>query len=86
MTENHIQLAAKLYRARDSVRKLYGLAYKNEIKKYITVIQSCMKKEKIDNEIKAAQFLIEKSKDQDGANYFAVKLLAAAVEIVEPTK
>lgn len=83
--EQQIMLASKLYRARNSVKKLFGADWKKEIEPYTNLIKLAMEKHSIDNEIKAAMKLIEEYKDMDGADVFTVKILAATVELIEPT-
>lgn len=83
--EQQIKLAAKLYDCRNSCKKLFGADWKKQIEFHTNLIHAAMKKHKIDNEIKAAMKLIEDCQHMDGAGVFTMKILAAAVELVEPS-
>lgn len=83
--EEKIKLAEKLYKCRDACKSLFGVTWKEEIQFHTELIGAAMKKHKIDCEIKAAMQLVEDSKDMSGAGVFAMKVFAAAVEIVEPS-
>jgi hypothetical protein len=85
VTEEKIKLAARLYKCRDSVKSLFGKEWKKEISFHTNLIKACMKKHSISNEIKAAMKLIDDCKHMDGSGMFTVKILAAAIEIVEPS-
>lgn len=83
--EEKVKLAAKLYECRDACKKLYGADWKTEIDFHMKLIHAAMAKHKIDNEITAAMKLIEECSHMDGGGVFSMKILAAAVEIVEPS-
>lgn len=83
--EQQVKLAAKLYDCRNSCMKLFGTDWKKQIEFHTKLIHAAMKKHHIDTEIEAAMKLIEDCQHMDGAGVFAMKVLAAAVEIVEPS-
>ncbi|HBG71393.1 MAG: hypothetical protein A2W93_14170 [Bacteroidetes bacterium GWF2_43_63] len=85
-TEQHVNLAAKLYSCRDACKTLWGKNWKMELEFYTNLIHAVMKKHGIDNEVKAAMFAIEECADEYGKDVFTMKILAAAVEIIEPTE
>lgn len=84
--EKEIKLAAKLYECRDTAKKLYGDDYDQRISEYKHFIKAAMVKHEIDNELKSAMKLIEDCKDMDGAGVATMNILAACVELLEPSK
>lgn len=84
--EQQIKLANKLYQCRDAVKKLYGKEWKEAIAFHSRLIKACMLKHNIDNEVKAAMHLADEYKHMTSSSVFNMKVLAAAVEIIEPTK
>jgi hypothetical protein len=84
--EQHVKLAAKLYECRDSCKNLWGSKWREVISDNTKFILAHMKKYGIDNELKAAHQLINQVKDMDGAEIFTMKILAAAVELIEPSE
>lgn len=86
MNENHITLAAKLYKCRNTCIRLWGKDWKKQVEFHTNLIKAAMKKHNLKNEIAAAIKLAKEAENEDGADVFTMKLLAAAVELVEPTK
>jgi hypothetical protein len=84
--EQQIKLAAKMYRCRDTVKRLHGNDYKSKIKSYQDCISAFIKKHPDTGEIEAAMKIVDEVKDMEGAGIFTMNILAAAVEILEPTK
>lgn len=83
--EQRVKMAAKLYQCRDTARKLHGAEYAHRIHGYQQLIKSYMVKYTTDNEIDAAIGLCDEYKDSEGAGMFTMMIMAAAVEIVEPS-
>jgi hypothetical protein len=83
-TEQQVKLAAKLYRCRDAAMKLYGTEYKFKIRWYIDALNAYAKhigKGTLEAVIDYC------SKPDVSTNGMAVMLfMAAAVEIIEPSK
>lgn len=80
-TVQQVQLAAKLYEARDAMRSLLGERYAARMAEIGGVLKKVAARDTV-NEIQAAQVVI---KAIDAQGYDALQLLAAAVELVEPT-
>jgi hypothetical protein len=85
-TELEIKLAAKLYGCRDAAKKLYGKDYQAKMSEYQGYIKAAMVKHNEANEMKAAMLLLDSIKGIDGADMGTMNILAAAVELIEPTK
>ena len=83
--EQQIKMAAKLYQCRDSAKKLYGADYQSKIADYKRYIQACMIKHNYKDEITAAMRLITDCKDLDGSGIGTMNILAACVELIEPS-
>lgn len=83
ITEDHIKLASKLYRCRDTAKRFFGKDFKAKIEPYQKVIAGVAKEKNID-ELKAVMLLCE---DETIKNHgwTIVLLMAAAVELTEPT-
>lgn len=82
---SEIQMAAKLYKCRDTCKNLYGADWKNKVSFHTNLIHAAMKKYSIDNEIEAAIMLVKQLENNGGGGFFAVKCFAAAVELIEPS-
>lgn len=80
-TAQQVQLAAKLYEARDTMRRLLGERYAARMAELGGVLKKVAARDSV-SEIQAAQVVI---KAIDAQGYDALQLLAAAVELVEPT-
>ena len=83
--EEKVKMAYTLYAARDSIRKLYGAEYLTKIEEYKHFINACMKKYNIDA-LNATMKLCDDCEGEYGSDIFNAKILAAYVEIIEPTK
>ncbi len=83
--EDQIKLAAKLYKCRDTAKKLYGDHYQEKIEGYKRFIKAVMIKHNYTHELTAAMRLIEDCKDMDGAGMATMNILAAAIELIEPS-
>ena len=85
-TEQQIKLAAKLYKCRDTAKALYreDFVYFEKIGVYQKYIKAAMAKHKLDCEITATMKLIEELGDK-AEGMATVMLLAACVELIEPT-
>ena len=86
--EDKIKLAAKLYKCRDTAKRLYGDQYKSKMVEYGKIITAAMKKHKLDSEVEAAMKIIEEAattEKHDGSGITIMNLLAAAVEMIEPS-
>lgn len=84
-TLNTIQIAAKLYDARDTMRSFWGEKYPEKVEDYKKYILAAMKKYGCD-EMKATMKLVEllQEKEQDSGMHQAL-ILASYVEIIEPS-
>ena len=83
---NALQLAAKIYDCRNTCKKFYGKEWKSEIDFHMKLIKAAMEKHNISNEIEAAEKLINDCKDADGKGFFAMKCLAAVIELIDPSE
>jgi hypothetical protein len=79
MTVNYVQMAAKLYECRDTAKRLLGDKYPDTIRRWGEIVERRAKQE--EGDILATS--IHMAKMVGGAD--AVMLLAAAVELVEPS-
>lgn len=84
MSEAHIKIAAKLYECRDACKKLYKGGYKKEMQDYARYIHAYIKKNGGD-EINAAIALASEVQGEYGGGTFTMKIMAAAVELIEPS-
>lgn len=83
-TEQQVKMAAKLYQCRDAAKKLYGTEYKYKIKWYVDALNGYAKHIGRDTLSAVIEFC---SKPDVSVNEMAVMLfMAAAVEIIEPSK
>lgn len=83
--EEQVKLAAKLYKCRDAAKTLYGETYLEKMADYQKYIKGAMIKFGMDCEIKATMKMIEElGSEADGM--ITMLLLAACVELVEPSK
>ena len=80
-TAQQIQIAAKLYEARDAMRSLLGERYAARMAEIGGVLKKVAAHDSV-NEIQAAQVVIAAI---DAQGFDALQLLAAAVELVEPS-
>lgn len=81
VSEKHVRLAAKLYEMRDTARRLWGDKYDERVRSWSKPIRDAQAIMKIDNPLTAAT---EICKCIDDA-YQKIFLMAAAVEMVEPS-
>jgi hypothetical protein len=75
-----IELAAKLYGARDATRLLHGDKYAARMQECGTILREVMAAKNV-NEIRAAMMMCE----QTGSAYQQMDILAAVVELIEPS-
>lgn len=80
MNEQHIRMAAQMYEARDTVRRLMGDAYHKRMAELGAVIASVAARDGI-GEIEAAIKISEPIEEP----FMRIAVLAAVVELVEPT-
>lgn len=78
---NTTQMAAKLYDARDHIKRLYGDGWREKLKPMETIIKDEMLEAATDNSIHA---LINISKRVFLDPHVKIGLMAAAVQIAEP--
>lgn len=82
-TEQQVKMAAKLYKCRDTAKKLYGTEYKYKINWYIDALNGYAKYKGLDILPAVIEYC---SLDDVKVNGMAVMLfMAAAVEIIEPS-
>lgn len=83
-TEQQIKMAAKLYKCRDASKTLYGTEYQHKIKWYIDTLNGYAKHKSLDTLPAVIDYC---SLPDVKENETAVMLfMAAAVEIIEPSK
>jgi hypothetical protein len=85
--EKAISVADKLYKSRHTVKLLYGEKWKEIISFHTDLINAVMKKHNMDNELEAVVFIVNNSNDDKTTvafGLFTMKLMVAAVEIIEP--
>lgn len=80
-TERHIRIAAELYGARDTAKRLLGDAYKARITTFGEVINKVADKKGCSS----MQAAIEIAKQPGVSDIERVMVLAAVVELVEPS-
>ena len=83
--EQQIKMAAKFYQCRDTAKRFYGEDFKNKISDYKWFINGCMAKYNYKDEITAAIHLANDCKDEDGAGMAIMLIMAACVEMIEPS-
>lgn len=83
-TEQQIQMAAKLYSARDTVRRLWADDWREMIRDQTQVIMTLMEREHC-NEIEAMIKACQKAMEQGHDAHTAILFMAACVEMVEPS-
>lgn len=85
MARNMIQIAAQFYDARDACKVILGAGYAERMEKYAGFIRMKMQNEGIESAILAGAKLAENLASK-GDRFPAVCMLAAAVEMIEPTR
>lgn len=80
--KQEIQMAAKLYRCHDTVKRLWGKDYKENIGPYIHFIETWNRKHGTDTMVSVTKICEDPSISTNGM--MQLILLAAVVEIVEP--
>lgn len=83
MTEQHVRITAQLYEAREQVRRLLGDAFSARMAALGKAIQVIAEKKKIT--VLQAGIAAAKAMQEDGQAYTAVSVLAATVELLEPS-
>lgn len=82
--EQQVKLAAKLYECRDSAKALHGKEYKAELKWYIARIYEYQKKQKVET-LPAVLAICSLPSVKENSSTIMM-FMAAAVEIIEPSK
>lgn len=85
MTETRIQLAAKLYDAREVVRTLWGDNYATKIKQYQDFIRAEMAAKNCEELAATMNIVRDLQRDKPDSGMTQMVILAACVEILEPT-
>lgn len=84
-TEKQIRIAAKMYEARDTLRKLWGAEYAAKLKPMMEIVEAVAD----DRGISALQASIDMAKEIDAEGKMDAgtmwQLMVAAVELTEPT-
>lgn len=83
MPEREVRMAAQLYEARDAARKLHGDLYASKMAEYGSAIQEVARRTGL-TDMQTAVRMAQGEQD-DGRAYTAVTILAAMVELVEPS-
>lgn len=81
--EQGVRIAAQLYEARDQVRLLLGDAYSARMAEYGKAIRAIAEKKNLS--LLRAGIAAAKTMQNDGQAYTAVVVLAATVELLEPS-
>lgn len=81
-TEQQVKVASQLYEARDAIRRLMGDRYAAVLEPYKVMLQKVMTMNDCD-EVAAALWTARRVERTDGMEI--IKILAAAVEMIEPT-
>lgn len=81
---NAIQIAAKLYEARDAMKSLYGDRFREKVAGWRPIIQAAMRKHGVD-EVGAILKLNEALGGRAGGITTLI-IMAVAVEMVEPSE
>ena len=84
MTEEKVKLAAKLYRCRDTAKRFFGDEYHERIDPYKKVISDFSQEKKI-GDLEAMMKICEQDLIRDNG-WALILLMAASVELIEPTK
>lgn len=82
-TEEQIKLAARLYKCRDTAKSFLGIKYSEKMAVYQKYIKAAMVKHNTDDEITAT---MKMAKDVDADGMTVMLLMAACVEMIEPSK
>ena len=83
MSEQHVRLTAQLYEAREQMWRLLGDAFSARMAALGKAIQVIAEKKKIT--VLQAGIAAAKAMQEDGQAYTAVSVLAATVELLEPS-
>lgn len=83
MSETHIRLAAKLYAARDAVKFLLGDLYAERMKQGGALLEKLA--EKRSKGVLEVATVLAKEVEAEGRAFAALAILAAAVELLEPS-
>ena len=83
MNEQHIKLAAKLYKCRDTAKALFKDEYNEKLRTYKNVIQAHMAKFNIDVLPSVLEICSAESVRENGMA--TMLFMAAAVELTEPS-
>ncbi len=84
MSEKHIEIVATLYKARKIVRYLYPDSYVDHCRNWQETIKKVAAGLQI-SELEAVVDILAKSADESGSAYTAIWVMAAYVEMVEPS-
>lgn len=87
-SEQIVEMGEKIYKCRSHCILLFGSEWKKRIETHTNLIKSEMMKSNISNEVEAAINLIDdyNQKYPESSEAFTIKILAAAVELIEPSK
>jgi hypothetical protein len=83
-TEQQIKMAAKLYQCRDAAKALHGAEYETELKWYIARIYDYQKSQKVET-LPAVSAICSRPIVKENPSAIMM-FMAAAVEIIEPSK
>lgn len=87
-TEKQIRIAARLYEARDACRSIFGVKWRDKIEPYAKLLSGYSEKYAVsilDAAITLGKEVEANAKGFDAGPY-VMKLMAAAVEMIEPSK
>lgn len=84
--ENAVKLAARLYKARDAMRRLYGHDYPKKVAMFQEFIRAEMTKRKLDAINATMSLVAGLQKHDSGSGMTQALVLAAYVEMIEPSE
>lgn len=80
-SEKQVRIAARLYEIRDAMRRLFGERYAEQLKPFQQMLERLKEQSGLDT-LAAATYI---AKQLDAGDPAIMMLMAAAVEIVEPS-
>lgn len=83
---NEVQMAAKFYDARDTMRRFWGEKYEAELAFYRTHLEARMKRDSCDTLTAAMTIMQELQAKFPDSGFEQAMFLAATVEMIEPER
>jgi hypothetical protein len=79
-----IQMAAKMYEARDAIKVVWGSEFNKKIEIWKELIRLRMSILQTNNEVEAVIAMLKEAKGKPDDGIFSILILAALVEMIEP--